>query len=268
MTPPSPIRPRRSVRFSTKLRTAAAVTAPQPRTCGAVTRLGTPCPRPRGFNTDHVGTGACWQHETTPTFASIQRYRQIEQPAIRRRLEVMASLDEDILDLIPDIQLIRTLVVQYAADFDEFHDALLAWYREGKKRPPRAYQLADVINYIEIISRIIERIHKIRSTGSVSLDTFRRVIEQMGIVVARHVTNGQALDRIEQEWSTLALDARSASSVAALPAASLEATVAGTTPATLSPRARRSRRRAHTPTPPPDTSAARDVDADPDADSA
>lgn len=228
--------PRRRRHLPTALRRAAAETAPDPSRCNALSGQGRPCRRRAGWGTVHRGTGRCAVHDQTPTFQSIQRWQHIQSPALRRRLDTMAAIEEDILDLVPDVQLIRALIVDYVERYDELHAALLAWYRDGKMKPAHPLSLHEAVQYLEAISRIVERIYKIRHTGSVSMDTFRRILEQMGIIVARHVTDGTALDLIEHEWSQLAIDARATTPVAALP----PGTTAMTVPSTPKPRRRRS----------------------------
>jgi hypothetical protein len=106
--------------------------------------------------------------------------------------------------------LLRTLVVDYVERYEDFHEALIAWHADSTKtsKPRKVLDITDAGNLIEKISRTVQRIHQIHSTGSITLDTFKRVVESMGIVVAKHVEDKTILDAIEGEWSNLALDPR------------------------------------------------------------
>lgn len=212
--------------------------------CPAKYRNGTKCNYPAGHRTDHAGSGKCWIHEGGEAFKTTQRYRGIKATNVAERLRQLNEVDEDVMDLLPDIQLIRAMVIDYIERYQEFTDALVAWYQHGKQKPKNIFDLAAAVNYVEAISRVAERVHRINDRGAVSIETFRRIVEQMGIVVAKHVRDGTALQNIEEEWSGLVLDART--TVRALPPADVSNTPvspSGTVPAVTKTSAGRSRRR-------------------------
>ncbi len=53
---------------------------------------------------------------------------------------------------------------------------------------------------IEKIARIVSIINKIKKEGSVSLEAFMRLQEQMAITVAKYVQDVDLLERIEHDW--------------------------------------------------------------------
>jgi hypothetical protein len=74
--------------------------------------------------------------------------------------------------------------------------------------PPKLRQILDVADASRLIvdiSRIVERIHKIKAQSPLSLETFRKLMEAMALTVARHVQGPQTLRAIEQDWLTLAV---------------------------------------------------------------
>jgi hypothetical protein len=153
--------------------------------------------------------GPCYRHERAKKpYDGTARYKALlQQGSIRAQLAKLGGMEDDVLDLMPEVQLMRSLVVDYINRYDEFKDALLAWNDDQDKRakPARIMDITEASGLIESISRMIERIHRIQTTGSIPLDTFRKALEQMGIIVAKHVRDGHALDAIEQEWAQISL---------------------------------------------------------------
>ena len=138
------------------------------------------------------------------------RYSTINHERFREKLGQLEAIEQDVMDLVPEVQLLRTLVIDYVERYEDFHTALLAWHADSTKvsKPRKVLDITDAGNLIEKISRTVQRIHQIHYTGSITLDTFKRVVESMGIIVAKHVEDKVSLDAIEQEWSDLALDPR------------------------------------------------------------
>lgn len=179
--------------------------------CGAKRRRrDTVCKLPAGFRTDHPGQGRCYLHGGASKVTSTGRYSKIIHHTLAEKLEELSLCEKNVMDLAPEAELLRTLVADYINRYDDFVDALLAWYADGdtNQKPRRIMDLADCARMIESISRVVYRIHQMQSQGAISMDTFRRVTETMGVIVARHVNDDDTLKKIEADWSTLALDAR------------------------------------------------------------
>jgi hypothetical protein len=138
------------------------------------------------------------------------RYSDIKHHSVRDRMDSLAALETNVLDLEPEALLLRALTSEYIDRYEDFVDALLEWYKQPdvKVKPRRIMDISDAAGLIESISRVVEKIHKIQSEGAISLATFARVTEQMGIVVAQHVRDEKVLERIEKDWSSLAMDAK------------------------------------------------------------
>lgn len=176
-------------------------------TCGAKNRAGNPCGRPKGWGTDHAGEGRCKLHGGSNPIRH-GRYSTVSRPRVR---ELLAHLDAepDPLNLLPEAQLIRALLVDYVERYDDLRDALLAWndeeFREAaeedlKARPQRVPELHEAASLAERAARVVAMIQQQKKEGSITLETFNRVMEQMGVSVARHVKDTAALGRIEAEW--------------------------------------------------------------------
>jgi hypothetical protein len=134
----------------------------------------------------------------------------ITRPSVQQRLDELARLDHDVMDLAPELHLLRALLVDYLERYEAMSEALLAWHASFQREDatPKLRQILDVADASRLIvdiSRIVERIHKIKAQSPLSLETFRKLMEAMALTVARHVQGPQTLRAIEQDWLTLAV---------------------------------------------------------------
>jgi phage FluMu protein gp41 len=172
------------------------------------------CKANAGARTAHPGTGYCAEHDNKG-YDPIHRYRGLKQHSIASKMEKLNGIEQNVFDLVPEIQLLRGMLMDYIERFYEFQEALHAWHFEVGTRPKTAMDIIEVSKLIESVSRLIERHHRIESKESISLETFRRVTEAMGIIVAKHVRSGNILEAIEKDWSTLSLESRNSLAIPA-----------------------------------------------------
>lgn len=245
--------------------------------CGAKTRAGGTCKNAAGFKTDHVGESKCFLHGgKTPIKHG--RYSTINRPRIKELLETFKA-DDDPLGLLPEIELLRALVLDFIERHDEHTEALLAWhasyspgfaehyaawqiahdkwriewdawqsgwetyretvesvqghYKQGWPEPPsspppprpphlpepvefagKPRQIVDILSagrFIGEIGAMVERIHKQKAEGSITLVTLDAVLQQFGaeLVKAAGDTIADDADRtallqaVEQRWATI-----------------------------------------------------------------
>lgn len=186
--------------------------------CGAKLRKkDRTCRQPAGYKTPHVGEGRCWLHGgLTPVKHG--RYSKIKGGRIRTLLDELKEHDQNVMDLEPEAQMLRAMLIDYIERYEEINDALLDWHKEYQKAnksaplPHRPLELHDAQNLVEGISRVVERIHKITSSGAIQLDAFRHLMSQMGAIVAQHVNDDDALQRIEADWMGLVVNPRNLAS--------------------------------------------------------
>jgi hypothetical protein len=142
----------------------------------------------------------------------------IKQGRLRDTLDEMEKIEHDLMDLSPEIKMIRALVIDFINRYDDFVDHLESWYnaldakRKDQELPPvprRIPTLEDAGQLLEAITRMVERMHKITREGSISLDVFRGLMGQMGVIVAREVADSKTLDRIEQGWAEIMVNPKS-----------------------------------------------------------
>lgn len=184
--------------------------------CGAQLRKkpGVFCRQPAGYKTPHLGEGKCYLHGgLTPVRHG--RYSSLQHTRLKSLIEELQKSDRDVLDLEPEAQLMRAMLIDYVNRYDTFVEQLDMWYGDLNRDrvdnglppiPKRIPSLDDASALLESISRVVERIHKIKKDGAISLTMFRHLLQHMGIIVARHVDNETALANIEKEWGQLAVD--------------------------------------------------------------
>lgn len=204
-------------RFAALKEAVMAKASPETGRCNYPKTDKTFCRRRAGENTDHLGTGYCKAHETK-AYDPLHRYRGIKNKTVRDKMKELEKQDRDIFDLVPEIQLLRTLLIDYVDRFYVFQEELHAWYKFEKRRPKTALDISEVSKLIEAVTRVIERKRKIEAREAISLEAFRRITEAMGIIVARNVKDVRALEVIEAEWSALSLDAKTVGTGMPVPA--------------------------------------------------
>jgi predicted signal transduction protein with EAL and GGDEF domain len=137
------------------------------------------------------------------------RYSVIKHRKLGKHLETLEMHDRDLMDLGPEVQLLRALVIDFVERYDDFVEALLQWYAEqdGDTRPRKIVDIQEAGTLIEKVARIVKTMHSIQQSGSITLVTFKRVMESMGLAVSKYVEDPSVLQAIEDEWSNLPLDA-------------------------------------------------------------
>jgi len=176
--------------------------------CGARTRGGTPCQLPAGWGTEHPGQSRCKLHGGA-SLVHHGRYSLIRRPSVQQRLDELKAADADPLDLLEELHLLRALTIDWIERYDTYREALLAWHAAGHPDGSRRRQLLDIADagrLLERIGRLVEIIHRTRQESSISLDTFRRLMEQMALTVARYVGDGDTLRAIEQTWGEIRVE--------------------------------------------------------------
>lgn len=199
----------RKRRFAEMARQTPVVVKPRPGRCNYPTENGTSfCKSPSGAATTHPGSGYCSRHDAV-SYDPIHRYRDIKNPALKKKMAKLDGIERDVFDLIPEIQLMRTLLVDYIDRFYSWQEELHAWYIDQGKSPKRMMDVTECARLVKIVGELIERQQRLVAKEAISLETFRRITESMGIIVARYVRDGKTLEAIERDWTLLDLDSKS-----------------------------------------------------------
>lgn len=153
--------------------------------CGATTKSsGRPCSKAAGWRTDHPGQGRCYLHGGRSRIKH-GRYSTVQRARVSEILDELAE-DPDPLDLLPEVELLRAMVLDYVERHDALTDAVIFWhesYHNGENEPkPR--QMPDILSvgkFIKEIGSLVETIHKQRQAGTITYATLDRVLEQVGV---------------------------------------------------------------------------------------
>lgn len=177
--------------------------------CGRIKKDGKPCQNLAGYRTPHPGQGQCFKHGGNIVRMN-GRYSNVVHDSLREKLDQIANDEVALMDLAPEATLLRALTIDFVNRYELFSQALLKWYatNDASTKPRRIMDIADAGRLVEAISRVVHRMHQIQQEGAISLETFRRVTEMMGVVVTKHVTDPETLFKIEQEWAALPVDAK------------------------------------------------------------
>lgn len=174
--------------------------------CGARKKTGEGhCTQPAGWGTDHPGDGKCKLHGGASPIKT-GRYSKIKRPRIQDLVEHLES-DPDPLNLLPEVLMIRALAIDYIERYDEFSEALLGWHESFNERenpkPRKILDLADASRLLERVARVVDLIQKHQKEGAISIETVHRLMENMGLAVAKHVADTKTIRAIEKDWSEL-----------------------------------------------------------------
>jgi len=122
-------------------------------------------------------------------------------------LIALHEADPDPLNILPELAAARALFQDFVQRYDTWAAALIAWHEsfrsEDSERAPKPVQvldLADAYRIVSEITRIVERIEKIRAANAISRPDLLRVMTEMGRVVEAYVTDETARQKIKEGW--------------------------------------------------------------------
>lgn len=72
-------------------------------------------------------------------------------------------------------------------------------------KPRQILDIADAYRIVSEITKIVERIERVRSQNAISRPDFYRLMREMGAVVSKHVADPDALQRIREGWLSIAI---------------------------------------------------------------
>jgi hypothetical protein len=81
-------------------------------------------------------------------------------------------------------------------------------------KPRQLLDITAATQLIDRVGRMVERIEKLKSTGTVSLETLDRVLEQVGVETVRvlqeevsdHASRSAILTQLERRWASIRVD--------------------------------------------------------------
>ena len=175
--------------------------------CAALARqTGKPCGKVAGYGTDHLGSGNCKFHGGRNVIKH-GRYSTMKREALRE-LIAQHEADPDPLNIFPELAAARALFQDYIERYDAWAAALIAWHEsfesgKGTPKPVQILDIADAYRILSEVTKIAERIERVRAANAISRADLLRTMQEMGRVVERHVTDPAALNRIKDDWLSI-----------------------------------------------------------------
>ena len=181
-----------------------------PRCCGRNGAKTKYCRRQPGWGTDHYGSGRCFQHGGLSIITS-GRYSVIIRESITDAMQRLREAERDPLDLLPELEMQRALLLDFIERYDKHKEALIDWHESyGSQSPTRkpvvVMDIADASRMINNISRLVEAINRLQPLNTVSVKTLKRIMEAMGETVAKHVQDQNIIEAIIMAWGDLRLE--------------------------------------------------------------
>jgi hypothetical protein len=121
------------------------------------------------------------------------RYSKLNQVRLRDLIAAHEN-DPNPLDLLPELGLMRALLDDALSRYDPDRN------RKGGSRVP---DTMDVARIVSDVTKIVERIERIRSTNVLTWPELRALLDGMVGVLRRHVTDPDTLEAIRCEWMAL-----------------------------------------------------------------
>jgi hypothetical protein len=152
----------------------------------------------------------CPRHARTPARTITGRFSAIKRQSIRERIADIQKFERDAMDLLPEIELTRALLINFVEEYDEFVEALTAWNNtlDPRQRPVAIPKLEDVTKLLDTVGKLVARQNEIRNRSSISIEDFHRALSAMGMAVAAFVSDPNILKQIELAWGNISLDSR------------------------------------------------------------
>lgn len=155
------------------------------------------CLEPAGVGTKNPGAGRCYRHAGSRN-RRVLRWSDVEDDTVRDALEKFAE-DEDALDTVDDILLLRALIMKMVNQNDALVDAMLAWAEDRGEKPSSAPNIVPVVQALDKLSSMIEKENKRRASGNLTLQRLAQVMNVVGTIIEAHVRDESTLRGIRDD---------------------------------------------------------------------
>lgn len=150
--------------------------------CGAKTRKdGSPCQRPAGWGTQHVGTGRCKLHGGCST-GPISRYNKVKGQLAERMAR--HELDPDPANLIPELTLMRSMLEGWL----ELHEA------------DQAQAIPGAVTLTENIRKIVNTIHQMQTRELITAREYDVALTELTRIIVEEVRDADTVRRIADRF--------------------------------------------------------------------
>jgi len=178
--------------------------------CPSTNKYGEPCSLQAGHGTDHYGQGLCkWhggalQQATSQRPNSKRRYAHLANKELRTMMDHFED-DSDPLNLEQDIALLRSLTEKWVGDYDRWYELMNAWYDDheagnlGKPKPRKLLELPDAHKMLDSLAKMAKSEWQRRQNTAVTQIQLFRIMNQVGAIIMKHVTDEDTLKAIKEE---------------------------------------------------------------------
>lgn len=153
-----------------------------------------------------TGYNVCRMHgaggKSKPNLGAIRhgRYSRFKSIAIASLIAEYEA-DPDPLNLMAELAASRALFQDFTDRYVESTDALILWSRSGETaKPTQVLDIADAYKMVSEITKIVERIEKIKASNAISRPELMRVLTEMSRVVSSLVDDPATLKGIKDAW--------------------------------------------------------------------
>lgn len=170
------------------------------------------CKSRAGTGTDHPGEGRCKLHggNTDIIHGLARRYSGVKTERIRDLIAQHAN-DPDPLDILPEIAAARALFQDFIERYEDNSRALIAWHesyisdKAVNPKPVQVLDIADAYRILDTVSRMVERVEKVRAANAISRPDLNRIMNEMGRAVLLNVVEEETRKRIHDAWLAIPL---------------------------------------------------------------
>jgi hypothetical protein len=137
------------------------------------------------------------------------RWDDVEDKTVKEGLDIFAA-DEDALDTVDDILLLRSLILKMVNQQDELVEAMLKWAEDNGEKPREAPTFAPIVTALDKLSSMIEKETKRRAQGGMTMSKIAMLLNIVGEIIESHVRDETTLRSIRDDLIRVNLHALTA----------------------------------------------------------
>ena len=154
-----------------------------------------PCVKRKGQGTDHPDVGLCRFHCACKgrDGGHLSYYsRKSRDKRLEDIIEEMRQSGEDVLDLEPDVYMVRAKLKLFLEDKQDFE--------------PETVKSLTLL--AEQLRKTVDSIADKKFKSMITMDTFNLLMYRMAEVLMKHVSDPEVLERIQLDWAKISVETR------------------------------------------------------------
>jgi hypothetical protein len=153
-----------------------------------------------------TGYNVCRMHgaggKSKPNLGAIRhgRYSRLKTEQLRSLIAEFEN-DPDPLNLMAELAAARALFQDFTDRYVESRDSLILWSQSRETaKPTQILDIGTAYKMVSEITRIVERIEKVRASNAISRPDLMRVLTEMSRVVSSLVDDSATLENVKDAW--------------------------------------------------------------------